>query len=135
MPLAAALQDWANVRLQTTNDKFSNAFSKRLIAIARGLDPEPLRDWLRSNWGKSVSADELRRVVQALDLRAHHPSTLRTFANRLVLAKDRDAAVKLLRGVQSVHPGDFWTNYDLARHLAVQKDDQGAIRFLTAAVS
>ncbi len=135
IPVAAALQDWANLRRPITSDGYSNALSKRLIAIARGIDPDPLRDWLRSRWGQSVSADELRRVVGALDLRAHHPTTLYTFASRLLLATDRDAAIKLLRDVQVVYPADFWANFNLAQHLDEQKDYEGAVRFYTAAVS
>jgi hypothetical protein len=114
MPLAATLQDWANVRNRTTDNRYRNAFSNGLIAIARGIDPDPLRDWLRSNWGKSVSAEELRRKVGALDLSAHHPSTLTTFASRLGIANDRDAAIKLLREIQTTYPADFWTNFYLA---------------------
>ncbi|HEY7154252.1 MAG TPA: tetratricopeptide repeat protein [Gemmataceae bacterium] len=135
IPVGAALQAWANARLSFVKDSYADAFSKRLIVIARAIDPEPMRDWLRSNWGKSVSANELRAVVAALDLHAHHPSTLRTFVSRLLIAKDRDAAIKLLRDVQFVYPEDFWTNFELGHHLADEEDYQGAIRFYTAAVS
>jgi len=135
MPLAATLQDWADVRNRTTNDRYRNAFFHGLIAIARGIDPDPLRDWLRSHWGKSVSAKELRRKVGALDLRAHHPSTLTTFASWLGIAKDRDAAIKLLREIQTTYPGDFWTNCYLAMRLYEQKDYEEAVRYYTAAIS
>jgi tetratricopeptide (TPR) repeat protein len=134
MALAAELQNWADLRVLITNDKHSDAFSRRLIAVARGIDPEPLRDWLRSNWGKSVSADELRHVVEALDMHAHHPLTLLQFALWLK-AKDQNAAIKLLRDAQRVHPGDWLLAFNLAHQLQDQKDFDGAARFYTAAIS
>ena len=134
VPLAATLHEWANTRLQTTKDLYSNAVSKRLIAIARGIDPDPLRDWLRSDWGTSVSVDELNRRVEALDLHAHHPATLLAIAHRLWY-EDRGATIQLLRRVQSIYPADFWTNFYLAQHLAAERDRDGAARFFSAAVS
>ena len=46
IPLAAALDDWVSVRRRSS--KGDDAGWKRLVAVARGIDPEPLRDRLRS---------------------------------------------------------------------------------------
>ena len=44
MPLAAALDEWADTYRGLTKDA---AGAERLVAVARGIDPEPLRDKVR----------------------------------------------------------------------------------------
>jgi len=55
---------------------------KRLVAIARGIDPEPLRDQVRVTRGQPASEvqDEQRRLVESVDIRAQHPTTLQLLA-------------------------------------------------------
>jgi tetratricopeptide (TPR) repeat protein len=110
---------------------------KRLVAVARGIDPEPLRDWIRATWEQPVSAgeQELRRVAGSIDVRAQHPATLYTLAATLARVKDLDSVVRLLRDAQFAYPGDFWLNLGLALVLEKQQDYEGAIRYYTAAVS
>src|SRR5262249_54205610 len=110
---------------------------KRLVAVARGVDPEPLRDRLRSTWGQPVSEvqDELRRLAESIDIRAQHPATLVSLARTLQDVKHLEAARQVLRDAQYVYPGDFWLNFELGLALKKQKDYEGAIRFYTAAVS
>ena len=111
---------------------------KRLVAVARAIDPDPLRDRLRSTWGQPVSSElqgELRRVARSIDIRAQLPPTLASLARTLQRAKDSDTAVRILRDAQSVYRGDFWLNFELGYTLSQQKNNDGAIRFYTTAVA
>ena len=135
IPLAAALDDWVYARRRLSEK--DAAGWKRLVAVARGIDPQPLRDRLRSTWGQPVSdvQDELRRLADSIDIRAQHPATLVSLARTLTSTKQVDSAIRLLRDAQYVYPADFWLNSELAFALYEQNDHEGAIRFYTAAVS
>jgi len=136
VPLAAALDDWRYVRSQTSGR--DDAGWRRLVAVARGIDPDPLRDQLRSAWGQShlaVPPEHLRRLADSLDLRRQHPATLLSLARTLQGGGESDLAVRLLRDAQSVYPNDFWLNFELGYRLGKRKERNGAIRFSTAAVS
>jgi tetratricopeptide (TPR) repeat protein/serine/threonine protein kinase len=136
IPLAAALDEWS---FQRRGGPEVDASVKRLLAIARGIDPEPLRDQLRSTWERPVSGPEVqhdvRRLSDSIDVRAHHPSTLVSLARTLQQVNESDSAVQLLRDAQHVYPGDYWLNSALSRALSEQQDHEGAIRFATAALS
>jgi tetratricopeptide (TPR) repeat protein/serine/threonine protein kinase len=136
IPLAAALDGWVDAQwVVAGNDA---AGWKVLVAVARGIDPEPLRDRLRATWGQPLSSqlrDELCGLAQSIAVGAHHPTTLVCLARTLQRSKDSDAALRLLRDGQHVYPGDFWLNFELAAALGAQEDYEGAIRFYTAAVS
>src|SRR5262249_35212326 len=112
---------------------------KGLVAVARGIDPESLRDRLRSTWGQPVTSelrDELRRLARSIAIRQQHPTTLGILARHLQrVVQDSDAALRLLRDGQHVYPGDFWLNFELGHALDEQRDHEGAIRFYTAAVA
>ncbi|MCI0456032.1 MAG: tetratricopeptide repeat protein [Gemmataceae bacterium] len=135
LPVAAALDDWGDARRAVAGS--DAARRKRLVAVARGIDPDPLRDLLRSRWGRLVSEvqTELRRLVESIDIRKQHPETIINLAHHLHRTKDADTALRLLRDAQRVHPGDFWLNYYLGYRLADRQDYEGAVRFYTAAVS
>src|SRR5262249_38304751 len=84
IPVAAALDDWVRIRRLVSGS--DAARWKRLLAVARGIDPEPLRDRVRSTWGQPVSPEiqgELRRLAESIDLGAHHPTTFLLLANAL----------------------------------------------------
>jgi serine/threonine protein kinase/predicted Zn-dependent protease len=134
LPLGAALDDWVYARRAVTGT--GAAGWRRLVAVARGIDPDPLRDQLRSMRGRPVAEvqDELRRLGESIDIRAQHPATLVSLTRTLVRARDPDAAIRILRDAQHVYPGDFWLNYELAQVLQNKEDHDGAIRFFTAAV-
>jgi tetratricopeptide (TPR) repeat protein/serine/threonine protein kinase len=135
IPLAAALDDWFGTgRLVSEQDA---ARWQRLVAVARGIDSEPVRDRLRSTWEQPASQmhDKLRRLADSIDISAQHPATLVALALTLQRAKHPDSALRVLRDAQFIYPGDFWLNYELGFALAQQKDREGAIRFCTAAVS
>jgi serine/threonine protein kinase/Flp pilus assembly protein TadD len=130
IPLAAALDEWA----------YTGTDQKRLVAIARGIDPEPLRDRLRSIWlsiwyQSDVDVqDELRRLAESINVRAHRPVTLISLSRALRNSNLPDTAIRILREANFASPGDFWLNYELGWTLAAKKDYAGAIRFYTAAV-
>jgi tetratricopeptide (TPR) repeat protein/serine/threonine protein kinase len=134
IPLAAALDDWASVRHMASED---DAGWKRLTAIARGIDPQPLRERVRATRGRPVAEveEELRRLARSIDIRAQHPATLASLSRTLAQFKDRSFAIRLLRDAQFVNPGDFWLNFELGDLLNDEKDHEGAIRFYTAAVA
>jgi serine/threonine protein kinase len=114
IPLAAALDDWVLVRRRGSEK--DAAGWKRLVAVARGIDPDPLRDRLRSTWGQPVSEvqDELRRLAESIDVRAQNRATLLILAWTLKRVKHSDTALRLLRDARCVYPADFWLNFELA---------------------
>jgi tetratricopeptide (TPR) repeat protein/serine/threonine protein kinase len=132
--LAAALDDWVYVRRQVSEADVARW--KRLVAVARGIDPEPLRDQIRATWDQPAAnvRDDVRRLADSIDVRVQHPATLISVARGL---KDqhKDAAVRILQEARQLHPGDFWLNFELGDLLFQHNDREGAIRFLTAAVA
>ena len=110
--IAAALDFWASVRWNEQRGRRDDTASRRLLLVARGIDPQPLRDRIRASWApKAVEvADEMRHVAESIDVRTEHPATLVILHWRLLEAKNPDQAVRLLRDAQCAHPGDFWIN-------------------------
>src|SRR5262249_9728339 len=53
-PVAAALDNWLGARQALGED---GASCKPLVAVARGVDPDPLRDRLRAMWGRPDTPD------------------------------------------------------------------------------
>ena len=109
-----------------------------MAAVASGIDPEPLRDQLRSNFWRSVAPEvqeELRRLAESIDVRRQHPATLVSPARTFRRAGDLDSAVRILRHAQYIYPGDYWVNFELAFVLNEQTDHEGAVRFYTAAAA
>jgi superkiller protein 3 len=134
-PLAAALDFWVNLRRFGSG---TDAGWKRLVAVASGIDPNPLRGRLRSAWGQPVSSElqnELRQVARSIDVRAQPPVTLELLAVTLQRVGDSETAVRLLRDAQHIYPGDFWLSFRLAGALSEQRDYEGAISYRTAAVA
>ena len=133
--LAAALDDWVFVRL--LDSEADVARWKRLVAVARGIDPEPLRDRVRAAWGQPVAnvRDDLRRLADSIDVRAQHPATLVILARTLRQVQHTNSALRILRDAQNLRPGDYWLNLELGSVLDEQEDHEGAVRFYTAAVA
>jgi tetratricopeptide (TPR) repeat protein len=138
IPLAAALDDWVAARRfgggQDTTDW------KRLVAVARDLDPEPLRDHLRSRWGQPTTPEslaDLRRLVASIGVRSQHPATLHQLANTLWRVQLHDLRVEVLRRAQLRHRSDFWINFSLAGALIRMgpRHNDEAISFLRVAVA
>ena len=130
--LAAALDDWFYAV-----PKVDVPGRNRLLAVARGIDPEPMRDRVRSTWGKPNTevADELQQLADSIDIHAHQPATLNILLRRLASADRPDAALRIKRDAQYVYRQDFWLNYLLADESKEQKDYEAAARFYTAALA
>jgi tetratricopeptide (TPR) repeat protein len=136
VPVAAALDDWGYLRSTVSGSDVARW--ERLVAIARGIDDDPLRDRLRTIWREPATPerdDAIRRLLDAIDFRAQHPATLVVLARTLWIFDLRDSAVRVLRDAQHAHPADFWSNFELGNGLFQEEDYEGATRFYTAAVS
>jgi serine/threonine protein kinase/tetratricopeptide (TPR) repeat protein len=133
--LAAALDDWVLARRYHSGADVARW--KRLVAVARGIDTEPLRDRLRAAWGRPAAdiRDDLRRLAESNDLWAQHPATLFMLARTLNANQFPDSALRIARDAQNLHPGDYWLNHQLGDFLRDQNDHEGAIRFYTASVA
>jgi tetratricopeptide (TPR) repeat protein/serine/threonine protein kinase len=134
-PFAAALDAWVNVRRLLGEDEPN---WKLLVAIARGLDPDPLRDRLRAMWGQPVtpkSRAELRQLTESIDVKTQSPATLDVLAETLFNVDLPDSAFQILRDGQYAYPADFWLNTTLGFKLFSRENRADALRFCTAAVS
>src|SRR5262249_26221676 len=113
IPIAVALDEWTGFRRGLSKITGSDdARWKRLMAVARGIDPEPLRDLIRSSGGRpdSETRDELRRLAESINVRAHHPATLYIAALYLLGLELPDPAIRVLLDAQAVYPRDFLLN-------------------------
>jgi serine/threonine protein kinase/tetratricopeptide (TPR) repeat protein len=132
--IAAALDDWVEAR-----QKLGEGEPRwmPLVAVARRLDPDPLRDRLRVALGRKdtqVQAD-LRQLAELIDVKAQRPATLLVLARTLERVHLTDAALRILQDGRVVYPADFWLNFDLARQLYARKDYEGDLRYSSVAVS
>ena len=135
LPLAASLDHWFLVRAALRAD---SVVSAKLVAVARGIDPEPLRDRVRSSWlapTNEAERTELLELAASIDVRAQHPTTLLCLGGALDHAGHADSGLRLLQQAQLAFPGDFWLSYALGLRFYEQEDYVSAIRFFTAAIS
>jgi tetratricopeptide (TPR) repeat protein len=133
--IAAALDDWVDARRNVGEGESS---WKPLVAMARGLDHDPLRDRLRAAWGQPPTAEgqaELRGLAESIDVKAQRPGTLQVLARTLYRRQLTDAALRILRDGQQAHPADFWLYFELGYLLSARKDYAGALRYYSSAVS
>jgi tetratricopeptide (TPR) repeat protein len=134
-PIAAALDNWVDARRELGEDVPS---WKPLIAVARGLDPDPLRDRLRAAWGRPVTPEsqaELRKLADSIDVKAQRPATLINLEQTLNGVQLEDAALRALQAGQYAYPADFWLNLELGKQLMERKDHAGSLRYTSVAVS
>jgi tetratricopeptide (TPR) repeat protein len=134
IPVAAALDDWVVCRTSLGEDAPS---WKPLIAVARGLDPEPLRDQLRATWGRPLTPDlqgELRQLAESIDVKTLSPASLSVLVGTLRTARLPESAVRVLRDGQYTYPADFWLTFYLGNELFARRDAE-SVRYFTAAVS
>jgi serine/threonine-protein kinase len=114
--LVAALGDWA----VSSPD---GARRDWVLRVARGADPDAWRDRARdpAAWGDAAALAELARAAPVAE---QSPPVLLALGERLQLAGGD--GIGLLRRVQEQYPGDFWTNFTLARALhGVVRQGQG----------
>ncbi len=137
VPLVVALDHWALMRREI--DESDNTRWRRLVAIAKLVDSDPLRNRLRDLWVKETTNDvkkELAEMAQAERLRDQPPTTLVFLAKALIRATLHEEAVSVLRRAQQAFPGDFWVNFILAYTINEQNPgDAESIRFFSAALA
>jgi serine/threonine-protein kinase len=135
MAVAAALDDWVDARRFGEEEDSS---WKLLVAVARKLDPDPLRDRLRALWGQPSTPEsqaDLRQLAESIDVKTQRPATLQTLARTLDRVKLADAALRVLLDGRRAYPGDFWLNYDLGNQFFVRNDYAEMLLYCSAAVS
>jgi serine/threonine protein kinase/tetratricopeptide (TPR) repeat protein len=112
--LAAALESWAMVeRERGAGEERCRA----LIGLARGLDPDPMRNRVRNAWlGRDEPA--LIALAHSRDVDELGPSGVVMLASWLASTPNSEAAVSVLRRGRLRHPYDVWINYELALNLS-----------------
>jgi serine/threonine-protein kinase len=103
--LVAALDDWLGPRRQARPE--DAASFRRLLDVARLVDPDPWRERMRDAAGRGDLAD-LAALAENVDVGTQRPSALIALAVQLGEGGRRPAAVGLLRRAQWQHPEDFW---------------------------
>jgi serine/threonine-protein kinase len=103
--LVAALDDWLGPRSQARPED-ADSF-RRLLDVARLVDPDPWRERMRDAAGRGDLAG-LAALADDVDVRTQRPSALIALAVQLGEGGRRKAAVDLLRKAQWEHPEDFW---------------------------
>jgi serine/threonine protein kinase/Tfp pilus assembly protein PilF len=137
LQLAAALEAWglAVARSERATKAPTTAPSK-LLAVARAVDPDPLRNRFRDALeGMDPAAlKELAASEEAAQLGA--ASLNRLGSARVAVGAHKEAAA-LLQRAQREYPGNFSINESLAFSLAKMRPPrlEEAVRFFTAAVA
>jgi eukaryotic-like serine/threonine-protein kinase len=132
--LAAALEDWATLLPVAT--PAGAAERKRLLGLARAIDPDEVRDQLRDALARN-DLTSLRRWASPERCRGLPPVTLTRLGRDLRLGGAVEQAVTLLEAARQAHPGDFWINFELASALSLQQPPrlEGAVRYYAVAVA
>jgi serine/threonine protein kinase/Flp pilus assembly protein TadD len=106
--LLAGLDRWALVQR-----KAAPAGWQRLVALARRVDPDPLRDQVRRAL-LSRDREALANLARGLDVYALPAATANLLGAVLRDAKEVRLAVDVLQQAQRRHPDDIWINLGLA---------------------
>jgi tetratricopeptide (TPR) repeat protein len=108
VPLAQALDDWANHRRRAKDEDQA----RRLWALAAAVDPDPWRANLRQALAaKNVEA--LRTLARSEDA-AGQPPMSQVLLGAYLGAGGREQALALLQRACQRYPGDFWIHFELA---------------------
>jgi serine/threonine protein kinase/tetratricopeptide (TPR) repeat protein len=131
VPVAAALDDWAEARRQA-EDRGGRSW-QRLLAAAKAIDPDAWRGRLRDATERRdrQALIDLASADRAEDLPA---TTLVHLGAALRAAGALEPAAAVLRRGHRLHPDDFWLNLELGRCLSDTQPDEAA-RFNTAALA
>jgi len=132
--VAVALDDWSHARRNVNPE--DDAAWKHLLEVARGADPDPWREKLRTALLRDdqESIEKLAGTTRISEL----PVTSAALLGRtLIRAKHVQEAAVLLRQIQRQHPSDFWANILLAVALQRSSPPQldESIGFMRAAVA
>jgi tetratricopeptide (TPR) repeat protein/tRNA A-37 threonylcarbamoyl transferase component Bud32 len=133
VPIADALDHWAMLTLNQETPHWAP-----LVAVARGLDGDPIRNRLRAFIGQRTTPEtlaDLVRLAESVDVKTQSPTTLYVLAATLMLKDKWEAALRILRDGQYAYPDDFWLNLSLGANLNDRKDHAGGVRYFSAAVA
>jgi tetratricopeptide (TPR) repeat protein len=134
--LAGALDDWVSHSLRQGDDRNR----KRLLALARAVDPDARRNQLRDALEESDPKSTRQRLVQVaatVQMTDWPANTLHLLGATVRDVGAIEQAVTLLQQAQRKYPEHFWICSDLADCLSQMKPPQwdGAIRYYTAAMA
>jgi tetratricopeptide (TPR) repeat protein/serine/threonine protein kinase len=142
--LAAALDDWAATRwglAELAGPRAQKMDWRHLLAVAKAADPDAARGRIRDALApghKDTTALKALAASIGTDAAAQGalpPQTMIFFAEALGEAREYEAELAVLRLAQTLYPGDFWVNYNLATVLHGSGELDDAIRYYTAAAS
>jgi serine/threonine-protein kinase len=135
VPLSDALYDWSQA--QRIAGEIGDTGWKTMIAIARGVDDDPLRQRIADTWLRPITPElqtQLRQLAASVDVRTQRPVSLCLLARHLWRASLPDVASRILRDGLQAHPGDYWLNRELADNLS-KKESPEALRYYAAAAA
>ena len=123
--IVAALDDWASITPDLRRREW-------LLAVARGADPDEVRDRLRQPelWLDAARLTRLARELKAAELSPQ----LATALGR-VSRKSGGEAVALLTAIQSRSPQDFWVTFELAWALSQERRWDEGLGYFRAALA
>ena len=110
--LVSALDEWADIK-----DIVAAGSGDALSSIAGLAHNDRWRQALRDPKVRN-NREELKRLAKAEDVLAQPPANLIVLYDALDRAKERVAAVTLLRRAQRRYPASLWINYYLGAHPA-----------------
>ncbi len=119
--IVAALDHWTIVRRKRQRQ---GKEWRKLVAVARAADPDPVRDTLRAALAvenKVQLLERIRPLVERARSADWSPASLVLLGNTLADAGDVDAGVRVLRRAAGVHPTDVWVQYTLGNLLMRMK--------------
>jgi serine/threonine protein kinase/Flp pilus assembly protein TadD len=136
LELATALDDWAGRRRKARPGDINRW--KQLVAAARAIDPDPMRNELRRLWSlddRAAQRAPLLELARGVKAEQWPVQSLHRLAVTLVEAGDRPVAIALLQRAQAYHPSDVRITYALARYLDEERPPriEEATRYYTAA--
>jgi serine/threonine-protein kinase len=129
--IVAALDDWAS----TTSDPARRGW---LLAVARGTDPDPLRDRLRQPelWRNGPALTKLVQETMLVEkVRVDELSPQLAVTLGRILFQNHEDAVPLLTAAHARHPHDFWLNFQLGWTLCESRRSDEALGYFRAAMA
>ena len=123
--IVAALDDWASMTRELRRLEW-------LLSVARGADPDAVRDRLRQPelW---LDPARLTRVARELKVAELSPQ-LATAVGRVSRTRGGEA-IALLTATQNRFPQDFWVNFELALTLNQERRWDEALGYSRAALA